>query len=136
MKAGVCVSTVSIVGDRDGHRLRGWAPVSQISSTLVLTDDTSRCRRRLSRPGSESVVADAADGADDIFESRANVDRPAAGATLTAIRNVDAQRPQERLRPAQSAGECAGVLGPAVPGDAFTAATGAGTQEIGGATCP
>ena len=42
-----CVSTVSIVCDRDGHRLRGWAPASQISSTVALADGTGRCRRRL-----------------------------------------------------------------------------------------
>ena len=68
--------------------------------------------------------------------SRANADHPAAGAALTAERDVDAQGPQERLRPAQSAGERARAFGPAVPGNAVTAATGARTQEIGRATCP
>ena len=81
-------------------------------------------------------MADAADGADGTFESRANAYHPAAFAALTAERDVDAQRPQERLRPAQSAGERARAFGPAVPGNAVTAATGARTQEIGGATCP
>ena len=58
-------------------------------------------------------MADAADGADGIFECRANPDDPAAGAAFTTERDVDAQRPQERLRPAQAAGERARVFGPA-----------------------
>ena len=83
-------------------------------------------------------MADAADGTDGTVVSRANADHPAAGAALTAERNVDAQRPQERLRPAQSTGECARAFRPAGAAIRTTvpAATGADPQEVDGGPRP
>jgi hypothetical protein len=60
-----------------------------------------------------SIAADAANGADGIFESPAYPDDPAAGMAFTTERNVDAQSPQERLRATQAASEHAGIFGPA-----------------------
>jgi hypothetical protein len=65
-------------------------------------------------------------------------DHPASGAALTAKGNLDAERPQERLRAPQAAGKCAGIFEPAgsSPRDAVVVAIGADTQQIGGATGP
>src|ERR1700730_10598224 len=56
---------------------------------------------RLSCP----IGADAADGADGIFERRAHRNEPGSGAAFTAEDNVDAQCPKEGLRAAQAAGK-------------------------------
>jgi hypothetical protein len=54
-------------------------------------------------------VTDVADGTDG-FVHDTNPDDPIAGAALTSEGDVDAERPQERLHPAQSAGELAGAF--------------------------
>ena len=81
-----------------------------------------------------TTLAHAADGADGIFAGRTHPDDPISGVAFTAEGNVDAQRPQERLRPAQSTGECARVFGPAGGAIRTTvpAATGADPQEVDG----
>src|SRR3984893_3419167 len=56
---------------------------------------------RLSCP----IGADAADGADGIFERRAHRNEPGSGAAFTAEDNVDAQCPKEGLRATQAAGK-------------------------------
>jgi hypothetical protein len=84
------------------------------------------------------LVADAADGADDIFMNCTYPDDPATGSAFATERNLDAHCPQERLRPTQAASERAGIFGPAgtVPRNAVTAATDAGPQKLGGTPRP
>src|SRR6516164_7812881 len=83
-----------------------------------------------------SIVADCADGADghgDVFGPRVNSDHPGSSSAFTAEGNLDAQRPKERLRTTQSAGECPGVLRPSwgPAREAGIRQIGAGTQEVG-----
>ena len=82
-------------------------------------------------------MTDAADGTDG-FAHDTNPDDPVAGAALTSEGDVDAERPQERLRPAQLAGELAGAFGPAGVAIETTlaAATGAHPQQVGGGPAP
>src|SRR5207245_8744564 len=60
-----------------------------------------------------SDAADGPYGADAIFGSSTHPDDPVSSSAFATERNLDAQYPQERLRPTQSAGQRAGVLGPA-----------------------
>jgi hypothetical protein len=83
------------------------------------------------------IVADAvggADGRDGVCDRRMHPDDPASGAAFTTEGNLDTHDPQEGLRAPQAAGKRAGVFGPAgtVPVNAVSAATGAGTQKVGG----
>src|SRR5438067_5378981 len=94
MKAGICVSTVSIVSGCDTGRPH---PVPADWARVVVANVTGRSRGRL--------VADAADGTDDIFLSCTYPNDSASGPAFPAEGNVDAQGPQECLRPPQSAGE-------------------------------
>jgi hypothetical protein len=84
-----------------------------------------RCR------DTEAMVADDADGADGILLNCTYPNDPASTPAFPTEDNVDAQYPQERLRPAEAASERAGIFGPV-----GTAVTGAGLQNVGGATCP
>ena len=88
---------------------------------------TGRSRGRL--------VADAADGADDIFLS---CTYPASGPAFPAEGNVDAQCPQEHLRATQAASEGAGIFGSAsAPTQKVVAATvGVGPPKLGGTARP
>jgi hypothetical protein len=117
MKAGICVSIVSIVSGRDtGWRASSW--------------QTSPERGRL--------VADAADGTDDIFLSCTYPNGPASGPAFPAKGNVDAQCPQERLRATQAASEYAGIFGPAsaLIHKVVAAAVGVGPPKLGGTARP
>ena len=104
LKGGFCVSTVSIVCGR--------AP----GSMAVVAGCIYWTRRRLARPRVVIVIADdadGADGADGIFDRRTHPDHPASGSAFTTEGNFDAQRPKERLRATQAAGERAGIFWPA-----------------------
>jgi hypothetical protein len=48
---------------------------------------------------------DSADGTDGVFNARAHPDDSRTGPAFTRKRDLDAQRPQERLCPSQSTGE-------------------------------
>jgi hypothetical protein len=96
-KAGVCVSTVSIVCARDGH-------VAQASKFLSIPANRVYQGRRRQRGRSlcypSPVVSDAADGADGfdgIFERRTYPDDPASGSAFATERNVDAPVPAGRF---------------------------------------
>ena len=58
-----------------------------------------------------ATIADAADGADGIFQRRAHPDHPTAGSAFTTEGNVDPERPKKCLRPTQVTGEGARILG-------------------------
>src|SRR5262249_46870491 len=91
VKAGICVSTVSIVsacGTGRPHRV----PADRARVVVANVTGQSRCR----------LVADAADGTDGIFLSCSYPNDPASG---PAFPTVDAQCPQERLRATQAASE-------------------------------
>ena len=62
-KDDLCVSTVRIVCGPTGH-LQGWA---RARSTAVVANGICRTSGLLFRVGTESTVADAADGADGVF---------------------------------------------------------------------
>src|SRR5262245_48808982 len=85
-----------------------------------------------------SIVADGADGADGTVRCRVHSDDPVSRAAFTTESNLDAQRPKRRLDATQTAGERAGIFGPAhaTPRNAVTVAIGADTQKVGGATRP
>jgi hypothetical protein len=110
LNGDVYVSTVSIVGN-----LR-----ENLTDLIAMgADQIGRNYRRESpadggkrRPMAGSIPADAADGADGIFEAPAYPNDPAAGMAFTAERNVDAQHPKERLRAPQPAPSARGFLGP------------------------
>src|SRR5215831_11849867 len=80
-----------------------------------------------------SVLADAADGADDVIESvltrGRDADRPHSQSALAAEDNFNLECAEEALRPAQPASECAWTLWPARP-------VGAELQKIGCASPP
>jgi hypothetical protein len=80
-----------------------------------------------------SIVADAADGADDVMESvltrGRDPDRPHSPPALAAEDNFNSEYAEEALRSAQSASECAWTLWPARP-------VGAELQKIGRASSP
>jgi hypothetical protein len=57
-------------------------------------------------------TTDDADGADGIFSARARPDHSGSCSTFTRKRDLDAQRPEDRLRPPQSTGERARVFCP------------------------
>src|SRR5215510_13687716 len=84
------------------------------------------------------LVADAADGTDGIFLRCTYPNDPASGPAFPAEGNVDAQCPQERLRAAQAASECAGIFGPAsaLPQKVVAAAVGVGPPKLGGTARP
>src|SRR6516164_1259695 len=77
--------------------------------------------------------ADAAGGRGGVFGAHVNSDHPGSSSAFTAEGNLDAQRPKERLRTTQSAGECPGVLRPSwgPAREAGIRQIGAGTQEVG-----
>jgi hypothetical protein len=80
-----------------------------------------------------SIVADAADGADDVMESvltrGRDPDRAHSQSALAAEHNFNPECAEERLRPAQPASEYAWTLWPARP-------AGAQLQKIGCASPP
>src|SRR5262249_38044173 len=80
-----------------------------------------------------SIVADAADGADDVMEWRLSRGHDPDSAhpqpPLAAERNFNPECAEEALRPAQPARECAWTLWPASP-------VGADLQKIGCASPP
>jgi hypothetical protein len=84
MNAGICVSTVSIVCTIDAYSFG--------------TDKDVLIQ-------SGPIMADATDGADGMFGTRAHVDHSGPCSALARECNLDAQRPQQCLRPPQSAGE-------------------------------
>jgi hypothetical protein len=84
MKAGICVSTVSIVSTIDAYSFGANKDV-------------------LIQP--RPIMADATDGADGMFGTRAHTDHSRSCSAFARERDLDAQRPQERLRPPQSTGE-------------------------------
>jgi len=77
---------------------------------------------------------DDADGIDRAFKSGAHPDHPCPCSAFTRERDLDAQRPQERLRPPQSTGERpwrfwpTGAFRPSLVTD-----DPAGTQQVCGA---
>ena len=58
---------------------------------------------------------DDADGIDRAFKSGAHPDHPCPCSAFTRERDLDAQRPQERLRPPQSTGERPRIFSPCRP---------------------
>src|SRR5438034_8947593 len=75
------------------------------------------------------MVADAADGADGMFDKRAHVDHSRSCSALARECNLDAQGPQERLRPPKPAGErsrCFWPTGACLP----NLVTGRGVREL------
>src|SRR6266446_8179800 len=127
LKGGDCVSTVSIVGGLTENLHDRGARASQIGATL-----SSPAGGGVGRPTSGSIIADAADGADGIFEGCTHPDDPASGSAFTTKRNVDAQRAQKGLRTSQPPGKSAGIPWPglAVPRSAIAPATiGGDTQR-------
>ena len=134
-KGGLCVSTVSIVSSRDGG-LPDRARADQIGAIVVAADVIGWLRRRWSCP--ESMFAGAADGADGMCQCRMHPDDPASSAAFPTEGNLYTQRPQERLRATQAAGERAGMFGPAgaEPRNALAVTIGAGPQKVGGAARP
>ena len=58
------------------------------------------------------VIADDADGADDVFWPRADPDHSGSSSAFTTEGDVDTQYPKERLRTTQAAPRPRGVLGP------------------------
>ena len=88
------------------------------------------------RAGFGPTFADAADGADGIFERRAYPDYSASGSAFTTEGNVDAERPKKRLRATQVAGEGARIFGPADPVARLPGAFNTNPQKISGAPRP
>src|SRR6266478_3184853 len=76
------------------HRLHEQCLFSDPSKVGVIT----------SRPMTAGST-DNADGTDGVFGARAHPDHSCPGAAFTRERDLDAQRPEERLRPPQSTGE-------------------------------
>src|SRR5262245_11400034 len=106
---------------------------------MILSTVCVRCRRRLSRAGSGPIdAADGADGSSGILNCGVNPDDPAPDAALTSEGDVDAYRPQERLRPTQVARQRAGIFRPAAksPRNAVAVPSGASSQEVGGGAGP
>ena len=128
----VCVSTVSIVGGREGDLLAGTRRPNGTTSQTAWGAGGG------DGPDSGSMVADAADRGDGVFERCTHPDDPASGAALTSEGDVDAQYPQERLGATQAAGERAGIFGP--PGvcsrNAGIGESGPGAQKIRSASSP
>src|SRR6516165_10997655 len=79
------------------------------------------------------IIADAADGADGVMQLVVPYGRypdcARSELPLAAEDNLNPECAQEGLRPAQSASECAGALGPARP-------VGADLQKVGCASRP
>ena len=74
-------------------------------STAIVTNGTGRIRRMLFSNRVRAAIADAADGADGIFQRRAHPDYSITGSAFTPEGNVDPERPKRRLRPTQVTGE-------------------------------
>ena len=85
----------------------GRAAARRLSSQTALAR-SEECR---SEPGFKPSIADAADGADGIFDRRAHPDYSLSGSAFTTEGNVDAERPKKCLRPTQVAGEGARIFG-------------------------
>src|SRR5262245_45024192 len=99
-KGGICVST-SVVGGYLPDRI----PAGRIRAKPAVADVTGGSRWR--------AVSDAADGADGTCASCTYSDHPAPGPAFPTEGNVDAQYPQERLRPTEAASKRAGIFGSA-----------------------
>ena len=89
-----------------------------------------------------SIVADAADGADGVMGLVLTYGRypdcPRSQPPLAAEDNLNPERAEQGLCPAQPASECAGVLWPArpVPNHGIAGNMGAGLQKVGCASRP
>src|SRR5262245_66009239 len=92
MNSGVCISTVSIVCSCE-PALPNRARVDQIGAISGVADLIG------------SLMAGAADGADGMSATPAHADHSRSSSALPGECNLDAQGPQEHLRPPQSAGE-------------------------------
>ena len=107
-KVTLCVSTVSTVRGPCGRR-RSWPRVG----SMILGGDTGRTQGESfwdgSRPSTDD--ADGADRADGVFERPAHADHSPSVPAFTTEANVDAERPKKGLRPAQVAGDGAGIFG-------------------------
>jgi hypothetical protein len=90
MKAGICVSTVSIVCTIDAYSF-GTDKDVLIQSGPIMADATDG--------------ADGTDGTDAIFTTRAQLDHSGPCAALTRECDLDAQCPEECLRPPQQTGK-------------------------------
>ena len=121
-KAGLCVSTISIVCRRTGH--------------LRAKSTTYRTPGLVFRARFAPTFTDAADGADAIFERCAHPNESASGSTFTTEGNLDAERPKRCLHPTQVAGEGPRVFGPAGGAVCVPAAFNANPQKIGSASRP
>jgi hypothetical protein len=93
-EGGVCVSTVSIVGDCGGD-LPERARADEFGATVVGADIIGR-----SGLGLCPIVADAPGGADGVCERPMHPDDPLCSVAFTAEGNLDTQSPQEGLRAA------------------------------------
>jgi hypothetical protein len=85
---------------------------------------------------SDWFLADGTDDADGLFATRPYANDPITGSTLTTKRNVDADRPKERLRATQSAGKNARISGPVGAVTALARPLNADPQKIGSAARP
>jgi hypothetical protein len=94
LKSDFCVSIVSTVSIVCGRAL---------GSMAVVAGCTYWTGRRLARPRVVMVIADDADGADDVFWPRADPDHSGSSSAFTTEGDVDAQYPKERLRTTQAA---------------------------------
>jgi len=80
---------------------------------------------------------DDADGADGIFSTRAHPDHSRPCPAFTRERDLDAQRPEERLRPSQQTGERPRIFCPCRAARDVSASTlRTQTQEVGRAPGP
>src|SRR5262249_16253525 len=113
------------------HGFSSFASVSSASSAQLKRLFQSGPRRVWTR--AISIVADAADVADDVMGSvltrGRDPDRAHSQSALAAEGNLNPECAEEALRPAQPASECAGALWPARP-------VGAELQKIGCASPP
>ena len=76
-------------------------------------------------------VTDDADGTDGAFNSGAHPNHPRPCSAFARERDLDAQRPQERLRPPQSTGERPRVFRPSrSPRDVVASTLHAQLQEV------
>jgi hypothetical protein len=95
------------------HRLHVWCLFSDPSNDGLIAP----------RPITAGS-ADNADGTDGIFSSRAHLDHLGSCPAFTSERDIDTQRPEERLRPPQSTGERPRIFCPCYAGARMGAALG------------
>jgi hypothetical protein len=102
------------------HRLHDWCLFSPSKDGLIA-----------SRPITAGSTDDA-DGADGIFSTRAHSDHSGPCPAFTRERDLDAQRPEECLRPPQPTGERPRIFCPCCAGRDVSASTlPTQTQEVG-----